>query len=336
MRLPTTLPTTLPAALALCLALSPLPCFAAGTDDGPVARQQLIDHVLDQWAHDGTGFGDSWPQHLEAWLYSTDLPSLRAAAQARSAESVAAILEHGARLEGQPAFGSSGGNQVYFPLPPCRLLDTRQPSNNTGRIPAGTTRFVYTQASIANFSTLQGGANSNCGLIPAQQAEALSLNITVVQPASAGYLTAWRAGQAQPTASALNFVAASNLSNEVVVPVNPFADQGLAVYLHREAHLVIDVLGYYARPESAPLDCYNTVTSSLLQGNNFTTLAGTSCDPGFIATGGGCDVANSTVNTLSNRIDTGSSQRWQCRFLNPSVDPVPASVYTRCCQTPGR
>lgn len=124
----------------------------------------------------------------------------------------------------------------FHPLAPCRVSDTRGPTAPNGG-PALANRVTR------NF-TVQGV----CG-VPAG-ADAVAVNVTVVQQTHSGHLTAWPAGGAVPNVSTLNFVAgAGAIANGTIVPlaaqtpdlsVRP--DMGNVT---GSVHLVLDVTGYF-------------------------------------------------------------------------------------------
>lgn len=322
-------------ASSLTLLFFHLPAVAA--DEDPVHRQQLIDHVMTHWAGTTDAADIGWSERLEVWLYAAELPRLEAAALSRSREDLERALSGVLDSAPMTEFGQAGGNLVYFPLPPCRILDTRVPSPAGGRFAAGSTRQVHTRAVGTTFAALQGGAASDCGLTNTTAAEALVVNLTVVNPASAGFLTAWPSNLARPDASNVNYSAAVNLSNESTIRISALANQGMSVYSHRAADLVMDVLGYYARPVIAPLACYNSYTNvNLPPGLNTTAVSGT-CAAGFTATGGGCEVVSQDLILMGSRMDSAEGgRRWHCRFRNPTATNGTANASVRCCQLPGR
>ncbi len=133
---------------------------------------------------------------------------------------------------------------AYFPVSPCRVVDTRDPSfsANLGppALPAGLSR---------NFPLLSG----TCGL-PAE-AQAYSLNVTAIPAtASISYLTAWPTGQAQPVVSTLNATTGTVTANAAIVRSGTSGN--ISVYSTGPANLVIDVSGYYAPPTSGGLALY--------------------------------------------------------------------------------
>src|SRR5207253_7261893 len=78
----------------------------------------------------------------------------------------------------------------FVPVPPCRLLDTRQ---SNGPIQGGTFQSF-------NMSLLAQAV----GCQSLNPAAAYSINVTVVPRGYLGYLTIWPTGQPRPTISLMN------------------------------------------------------------------------------------------------------------------------------------
>lgn len=119
---------------------------------------------------------------------------------------------------GQGAFGA---------LPPRRLLDTR---DSTGAPEAA----VLSRKAVA--FTVTGN-----GVPPG--ASAVVLKVTVTEPMSAGYVTAY--GGSRPTASNLNFLKNQTVSNLVVVPVGSDGRVSLFNGSTGTVHLLADIAGYF-------------------------------------------------------------------------------------------
>jgi hypothetical protein len=96
--------------------------------------------------------------------------------------------------------------------------------------------------------TVQGA----CG-IP-NEAEAVALNVTVVSPTRAGWVTLWPFGASEPVVSTLNFVAGEPaLANGAIVPLGPHGTTDLRIRYAMTGgpgtgHLIFDVTGYFASP----------------------------------------------------------------------------------------
>jgi hypothetical protein len=81
------------------------------------------------------------------------------------------------------------------------------------------------------------------GEVPAD-ASAVALNVTVTEPAAAGYVTVWPCGTEPPPTSNLNFVAGQTVANAVTTGVGSGGQ--VCVFSAAPAHLIVDVDGYHA------------------------------------------------------------------------------------------
>ena len=86
---------------------------------------------------------------------------------------------------------------------------------------------------------------TSAGTLPAAGLSAVVMNVTVTQPGAGGYITAWADGQAQPTASNLNFVSGETVPNLVVAPVGSDGRVNLFDGSTAATHLLADVAGYF-------------------------------------------------------------------------------------------
>jgi hypothetical protein len=129
------------------------------------------------------------------------------------------------------AFGFDTATGAYTPLTPARLLDTRTATGVTTRTPIGPGGTIDLQVSTN-------------GAVPAAGATAVVLNVTVVSPTSAGWVTLYPTGAARPNASSVNFNKGFTGANLVTVKlgtggkVRVFNNSG-------STHVIADVMGYY-------------------------------------------------------------------------------------------
>jgi hypothetical protein len=137
----------------------------------------------------------------------------------------------------------------YYPLSPCRIVDTRNMAVQNLPIGNPTAFTVNTGGSAYNYSS-QGGSASGCG-IP-NDAKAVFLNFVALNPTSSGYLQAWPFGTAIPTASVLNYSAVPNfnIANGIILPVcnssTTVCTRDLNVQANQSSvQLVIDAAGYF-------------------------------------------------------------------------------------------
>ncbi|MBG6139269.1 hypothetical protein [Longispora fulva] len=123
----------------------------------------------------------------------------------------------------------AGNKGTYTTLNPNRILDTRSGLGAAGKVGPG------------GILHLQVGGR---GGVPATGVSAVTLNVTVTEPTSSGFLTLFPTGVARPTASSLNFLPGWTGANSVTVKVS--ADGGVDIYNHAGlTHIIADVQGYY-------------------------------------------------------------------------------------------
>ena len=140
-------------------------------------------------------------------------------------------------------FATSGSSTLeFYPLTPCRVVDTRGPDGDLGG--------PYLQGQqVRNFPVLE----SDCQ-IPSTAA-AYSLNFTVLPKGSRlGYLTVWPTGETQPSVSTLNDPTGTNVANAALVPAGTNGE--IATYVTDDTDLLIDVDGYFAPAGSGGLSFY--------------------------------------------------------------------------------
>lgn len=123
---------------------------------------------------------------------------------------------------------------------PARLMDTR-PGETTidGLFAAGGVRRGGTTIDL----TVMGRAN-----VPTRLVDSVVLNVTVVNPGTAsGFVTVHPAGTGRPTASSVNHSVGQVVANEVIAKVG--ADGAVSVFVSSDAHVVIDVVGWFSAVE---------------------------------------------------------------------------------------
>lgn len=133
-------------------------------------------------------------------------------------------------INGYFAPAADGGLSLYT-LPPCRVLDTRNP--------AGAQPFQGT----ININVTASG----CGATSAAQAQVF--NATVVPAGPLGFLTLWPEGSAQPVVSTLNAYDGEVTSNLAIVPTS---DTGISAYASDSTYLLLDLYGYFATAQTNP------------------------------------------------------------------------------------
>ena len=140
----------------------------------------------------------------------------------------------------------SGSTLAFYPLPPCRVADTRYSSYPEGLGPPSLTGGQPRDFPILN-------ATTTCN-IPASGVAAYSLNFTVVPSGTLGYLTVWPTGETQPTVSTLNDVLGRVIANAAIVVAG--SSGKVSVYPTNDTDLVIDINGYFAAAGQGGLSLY--------------------------------------------------------------------------------
>jgi uncharacterized repeat protein (TIGR03803 family) len=137
---------------------------------------------------------------------------------------------------------SNGQTLAFYPVTPCRIVDTRNPNGPLGG--------PYLQGhQERDFPVLQ----SSCNLPSA--AAAYSVNFTVLPKGSrVGYLSVWPVGQTQPLVSTLNDPTGTNVANAAIVPAG--TGGAIATYSTDDTDLLVDVDGYFAPSQSGGLSFY--------------------------------------------------------------------------------
>lgn len=133
-----------------------------------------------------------------------------------------------------PSVFSGTPGALFVPMRPCRLMDTRLGSGQTGNFGApglapGETRTVSVPVHA-------------CG-VPFS-AVAYALNITVVPLGPLGYLTVFPTGQGRPVASTLNSDDGRVLANATIVAAG--LNGAIDIYATNWTEVIVDIAGYFA------------------------------------------------------------------------------------------
>jgi beta-glucanase (GH16 family) len=193
-----------------------------------------------------------------------------------------------------PAINNKG--LAFYPVTPCRIVDTRDPSAPLGgpMLAASTSR---------TFPILAGP----CG-VPSS-AQVYSLNFTALPTGSLRGITAWPSGQPQPTPAILTAPTGSITANAVVVSAGNNGD--LDVFTTDDTDLVIDINGYFAPAVPGGLSLYLDVPCRVLDTRGFTETSQSSATTDLKVIGGPC----------------GASVAAQAFVLNAAVVPLDSLGY---------
>lgn len=303
--------------------------FAADADRGALLRE-----VTDAWRATAQARGydvGRWQVEVEQALVGKPLSVVIAAREAKSYEAMLAVLD--GRPAG-PAFGQTNNELVFFPLPPCRIVDTRSATGGyAGPIAAGTQRSFNHNFDLGP----QGGNAAGCG-VPVDP-PAIAVTLTVAQVQGAGNLRAWPQTGTLPTASVLNYgVLGLNLANTTILPTCQFCGEDFTIRADGAGtQVVVDVVGYFWSPIQSALSCERVVTNGTIPATSFYSIASPTCPAGSTMTGGGVDSNFITSEIwLYNSSPNAAGTAWSCEARSLHPVPWPFDCYAVCCSTPGR
>lgn len=143
------------------------------------------------------------------------------------ADDVTARLATSRQVGGEVAPPPAGASYEYQPLPPQRLVDTRESGQ---RIAAGATLTV----DLSVLAPTSVGSN----------VAAAAVNVTAAGPAAAGYLTVWPCGAARPLASSVNFLAGQARGAQATTLLRQ-PDRSLCVFSNVATDIVVDLQGVF-------------------------------------------------------------------------------------------
>ncbi|MBV9768764.1 MAG: NF038122 family metalloprotease [Bryobacterales bacterium] len=186
---------------------------------------------------------------------------------------------------------------AFYPLPPCRVADTRFSSYGSLGQPS------LSAGQPRTFDMLSSACN-----IPGN-AQAYSLNFTAVPSGPLPYITTYPTGQPEPLASTLNAVTGTITANAAIVPAGN--NGAVDVYSYSATDLLIDINGYFAPPGADGLSLYNLTPCRVLDTRQPT---------GSIPFSGELDV-NVTASSC------GASASAQAFVLNATVVPPVSLAY---------
>ena len=196
---------------------------------------------------------------------------------------------------------------------PSRVFDTRTLTGNCG---------VHLNAFEARTIHVTGQAG-----VPVVNVGAVVFNVTVTDPDTAGYLTVWPAGAAQPLASSVNYVPGETVANAALIGVGAAGEVSI-FNGGGPTDVVIDVTGYFPgeTPGGTPAPCPPATvdTSAPLPGRRLAdgTIAVSAFNATLDALGGGSVVAHAPAQlALALTADSSDPAHPEARTLSVRSTP---------------
>jgi hypothetical protein len=250
--------------------------------------------------------------------------------------------------KGSLKLGSATADQVFIPITPYRVVDSR---NLLGPVVHGDTRNYqfYAASSSVDFGATQGGLPGAAGAVcpgtvnPNGGAPAAAVvTITVVGPTAGGNFVLWGGASPAPLVSVLNWNNPGDIAaNTTVVPAGGRTGSGpggaiqdFAVLYNGpsgQAQVIADVVGYFVENQATALECVNTAAASILvPANELRGLAVPNCPTGYARTGVDCTMGgNGWINVVSVTVGICDGHA-----LATASETLFAGA--RCCRIPGR
>lgn len=239
---------------------------------------------------------------------------------------------------------------VYYPLTPCRVVDSRIATKwgfGSPPIPTNGTRSFDT---IGNTSS-QGGAVS-CGVPSA--AAGVVINVTAIPLVNTpGWLTIWPYLKSRPNASLVNWDGSDSseaIANAVTQSQCFGCTEQLNVYARYSAHYIVDVVGYFAAPTKTIPDQYIVSTGLRTIPTGTYSLFTSTCPSGYRLSGVAglvnlwtLDIELTGIRAARNNsiaLVSGANSGTQalCQFYNKSGASRANAIecHAICLRQPGR
>jgi hypothetical protein len=276
---------------------------------------------------------------LRERLYRLTLEQLQGIGAPSSFKDAADALER--VRDASPQLGSSSVELVYYPITPCRYIDTRfqgGPLVNTRTFDLSFTGGAF-GGSIACDPKAAGGGNED-------RIGALAINVAIVGPTVAPGFVGVRPAGATSTTALVNWWEQGpsvQASNAGVVSTNQSPSTAAEVeFFGGQTHLIVDVFGVFAAPTSSVLDCVPggfaaTTLNTTTRNYNLATGA---CPSGYTKVSVNCsvsggDFAGGKLRRAEGGINNPNAAA-TCSGYYSGTSSVTVTAEAHCCRVPGR
>jgi hypothetical protein len=243
------------------------------------------------------------------------------------------------------SLGSASTEFVFYPIVPCRVLDTREGAGIqlTPLVPYPVD-FDGGNPGNAAGCTFQGVLDQLGGVISGLSRTALAINLTVTGASENGWIQARPVGSANLTSNQ-NFYPGRNIANMVIVQdAGTFYEFELVA--SKATHAVVDMLGVFATPLATALECtvasqYGPGTSDVADGTTFSFDNPVACPAGYTLAQVTCEYnsSNAPAGLALWQGGTSGGGRAACAWRNQTGGTLNSSDFhtgSRCCRLPGR
>lgn len=203
------------------------------------------------------------------------------------------------------SFGSTTTEFVFYPIVPCRLLDTREGGTNlTPFVPYGVD-FDGGNPGNTGGCTCSGIAAQLDNSLSGISRAALVINLTVAEPEAIGWIRARPVGSSN-ICSNQNFNPGDNIANKVIVQDANAADE-FELLANQATHAVVEVLGVFLPPLATAIECtYETLdgtdTGNVANNSQFTFTDPAVCPATYTLTSIRCEYGKRRRNSPAVRV----------------------------------
>jgi len=290
----------------------------------------------------GTQVSAEQQRWMQESLYKLPLEKLRAMGAPSGFDAAAngiALARADMARDGIAKLGQASTELVYYPITPCRFIDTR---NVGGKLPApagsraydlDNTGDIYGGSAACNPKAAVGNNSNNFG--------AIAMNVAIVDPSSfPGFVGARPVGSTNTTALVNWYQGGATVqaSNAGIITTDQTLLLDEIEFFGTSTHIVVDVFGVFGAPTSTPLDC---VTGTLTQtAVNTTTrdysLQASGCPTGYGMVSNSCNVSGDIqgVRQAGGGVQTANDARCIGRYEGQSAATIINVPW--CCRLPGR
>ena len=297
-----------------------------------INRTEIVGRVLTKWQ---TEITVGQRESLKQKLTGLRADRLLAASIVGSFDGVLEILSAQEKIDGARAMtaasderskllGDTNKDLVYTPLAPCRLFDTRNGNASAlgqvgGALSAGSTRNI-----------VPAGACS----IPTTEVNSLLVSLTTLNntPDSGGYISLLAPAAAVTTTTDIfNLGSQWSAANSVVR--TGVAGQFDVYVATANAHVIVDVLGYFSRPQATALECttVSSVATNVAAGA-YVALPTVFCAATYTPMGLSISAGENVL--VADSYTSGNAGQIFVRSLSANAQNVNAKL--NCCRIPGR
>jgi hypothetical protein len=301
-------------------------------------RGDIARGLVHKWAPEVRQQGGNireWAVKLGRHIGTADAVNVQQAASMPTFDAMMGTLQGQAGVSAAK-LGDMEGDLVYTPLPNgrCRVADSRT-------ISSPLSPFVERDLDVEDTATYasQGGTGStagqgsaNCGIPSFVAAYAVSLTILPPAGTPSGLLKIYENGkdwsEGNPVLFTLNDFGASN---DVIVNSCQTCALELAIQSGSATHYVVDVVGYFIRPQATELQCVETANGdlSIAAGGGTGNAVAPACPTGYTQTATNCE-------TTSWLMPIVYFQSGTCSARNGDSSSQTLRASRTCCRVPGR